>query len=102
MTLVDSRNAGDCARLMVKNLIGYMRCNSKAGHPGHTDPAQIMNSPSGHTRQLIQPPFGSTESREGLSSEHREDIRPSLLCVRQYGHRLLGQVYEMGLGVFGA
>src|SRR5258708_5910076 len=78
-----------------------MRCDPEPGHPGYTGPAQIMKSPSGHTRQLIQPAFGSTESGERLGSEQREDIQPCLLCAFDHGHRLLGQMHNMNLGVLG-
>jgi hypothetical protein len=74
MALIDSRNAGDCAGLVVENLIGDMRCNAEPGHPRYAGPAQIVKAPPRHSRELIQPTFCSTEFPEGLGSEQREDI----------------------------
>src|SRR5262245_5268208 len=102
VALVYGCNSRDRDGLVIENLICNVRCEPESSHPGYTGPTQIMKSPSGHTRQLIQPAFGSTESREGVSSKKGENIRPTLVCVRQHGHRLLGQVYEMGLGVLWA
>jgi hypothetical protein len=99
MSLVDSGNSGDRARLVIKNLISNMRRNSESGHTGYAGPAQIMQSPSGHARQLIQPSFNSAKFLEGLGSEQRENIWPPLACAFEEGHRLVRQVDDVDLGV---
>jgi hypothetical protein len=75
--------------------------NAKSGHAGNAGPAQIVKAPPRHSRELIQPAFCSTEFLEGLGSEQREDIWTWLVRVCQRGHRLLGQVYDVGLRVLG-
>jgi hypothetical protein len=59
---------------MIEDFVGDMGRNAQPGHPRHAGPTQIMKPPSGHSRELIQPTLGWTESLEELGSELREDI----------------------------
>jgi hypothetical protein len=102
VALVDSRNPRDCAGLVIKDFVRNMGRNAQPGHAGNAGPAQIMKAPPRQSRELIQQPFGSTEFLEGLRSGQREDIWPRLVCARQHSHRLLGQMYDVGLCVLGS
>ena len=54
---------------MVEDLVGNMRRNAQPGHPGHAGPAQVMQPPPGHPRELIEQTLGMSEVLEGLGSE---------------------------------
>jgi len=99
--LIYGRDSRDRAGLMIKDFVRDMRRHPKPSHPGDAGPAQIVKAPSGHTRQLIQPAFRSTEFLERLGSEQRKDIWPPLVRAFEHGHWWIGQVYDMGLGVLG-
>src|SRR5262245_35243701 len=60
---------------------------------------QVVEAPSSHAGQLIQPAFGSAEFVERFGSESRQEVWLPLAYNFQHCHRLLGEVYHMGLGI---
>ena len=66
---------------MIEDLVRYMRRNAQPGHPGHAGPAQVVQPPAGHARELIEPALGMSEILKGFGSEQREAERPSPVCA---------------------
>ena len=54
VSLVHGGNPRNRAGLVIKNLVGNMRRNAQPSHPGGTGPAQIMEPPASHSRELIK------------------------------------------------
>ena len=52
--LVYGGNPGDRAGIVIENLVGDVRRNPEAGHPGYAGPAEVMKAPPGHSGQLIE------------------------------------------------
>jgi hypothetical protein len=64
--LIDRRNAGNRPALMIQNLIGNMGRSAKSRHSGDARAAEIMQTPAGHSRKLIQLPLGTAERQKRL------------------------------------
>jgi hypothetical protein len=84
---------------MIKDFVCHVGRNPKPRHPGHAGPAQIMEAPPGHTRELIKPTLGTSEVLERLGSEQCEDKWPSLICAFQHGQCLPRQVDDVRFGI---
>jgi hypothetical protein len=52
--LVYGRNPRDRAGIVIENLVGDVRRNPEAGHPGYAGPAEVMKAPPGHSGELIE------------------------------------------------
>jgi hypothetical protein len=98
VALVDGRDTRNSAALVIENLVRNMWRNPKSRHPGYAGPAQIMEAPPGHPRELIEPTLGMSEVLEGLGTEQCEDKRPSLVCTFQDGQCLPRQVDDVRFG----
>ena len=85
VALVNSCDSRDRTRLMIEDFVGHMGGNAQPSHAGDASPPQIMNSPSGHSRELIEDTFGSAEFLERLGSEQREDERPPVVRALHRG-----------------
>jgi hypothetical protein len=99
VALVDGRDTRNSAALVIENLVRNMWRNPKSRHPGYAGPAQIMEAPPGHPRELIEPTLGMSEVLEGLGTEQCEDKRPSPVCTFQDGQCLLRQVHDVRFGI---
>ena len=68
MSLIDSRNARNCARLVIENFISNMRSNAEPCDSGNTGPAQVVKAPFDDTGELIERSFGLAEFLERFAS----------------------------------
>src|SRR5262249_30608221 len=66
MPWIDRCNTRDRAALMIQDLVGNMRRNAEPRHARHASAAQVMQTPAGHPRKLIQPSLGPTERQKRL------------------------------------
>jgi hypothetical protein len=84
---------------MIEDLVGHMGCNAQPGHPGHAGPAQIMEPPPAHSRDLIEQGFCSAEFLERLRSQQRKDEWSPLVYAFQYSECLIRKVHDMRLAI---
>src|ERR1043166_8280326 len=97
--LVYGSNARDRAGLVVEDLVGDVRRNTKPSHAGDTCPAQVMKTPISNLRKLVELSFGMTEPAKWHCPSGREYIRPSIFIGFEEGYRLTCQMDEMNLSV---
>src|SRR5580704_4963805 len=71
--LVHGRNAGDCAALVVKDLVGDVRRHSKPRHAGYDGPAQIMDTPLRDAGETIESGLGQFEVLKVVAFRVGED-----------------------------
>ena len=90
MPLVYCGHSRNCTRLVVQDLVGYMRCNSDRGHARNTRPSQIVDVPVGYTANFIQLTFCRTESlKRTITSLGEHEFTP-LARPLQHRYGLIG------------
>ena len=99
MPLINGSNPRDRAGLMIEDFVCHMRRNPQPGHPGHAGPAQIVEPPSSHPRELIESTFGMVKSWNGLFPSNVK-TNGLAVCAFQYDHCLFRQVDDCSLAFF--
>jgi hypothetical protein len=80
---------------MIKDLVGDVRRNPEPRHPRHAGPAQIMQAPPAHPRDLVELTLGMAKVLKGLSSERCKYRRASLARAFEHGQCLPRQMHDV-------
>ena len=97
--LVHGRNPGNCASLVIQDLIGHVRRDSEPGHSRDAGPTQIVKSPTGNSGYLVKMTLSATKHVKWLRPVECEDKSLPRLSTLQYSERLLGKVDDVFLGI---
>jgi len=97
--LVHGRNSGNCASLVIQDLIGQVRRDSEPGHSRDAGPTQIVKSPTTNSTYLVKLTFSATIHVKSPHPVKREDKSLPRLSILQHSERLLGKVDDVFLRI---